>query len=113
MKTNKANANTRKNTKTSKGKNQNPVNAETTALQPQEMTAADEQPIVENDANKTAETASAEIVGEGAADVSAPEPACEPEMRLRQRMPLPLHCFRRTHRPRRSGQFPERQCLPC
>ena len=45
------------------------------------MTAADEQPIVENDANKTAETASAEIVGEGAADVSAPEPACEPEMR--------------------------------
>lgn len=81
MKTNKANANTRKNTKTSKGKNQNPVNAETTALQPQEMTAADEQPIVENDANKTAETASAEIVGEGAADVSAPEPACEPEMR--------------------------------
>lgn len=63
MKTNKANANTRKNTKTSKGKNQNPVNAETTALQPQEMTAADEQSIVENDANKTAETASAEIVG--------------------------------------------------
>ena len=42
MKTNKANVNTRKNTKTSKGKNQNPVNAETTALQPQEMTAADE-----------------------------------------------------------------------
>ena len=81
MKTNKANANTRKNTKTSKGKNQNPVNAETTALQPQEMTAADEQSIVENDANKTAETASAEIVGEDAADVSAPEPACEPEMR--------------------------------
>ena len=54
MKTNKANANTRKNTKTSKGKNQNPVNAETTALQPQEMTAADERSIVENDATKTA-----------------------------------------------------------
>ena len=74
MKTNKANANTRKNTKTSKGKNQNPVNAETVALQPQEMTAAEGQPIVENDAAKTAETASAEIVGQGAADVSAPTP---------------------------------------
>lgn len=79
MKTNKANVNTRKNTKTSKGNNQNPVNAETAALQPQEMPAAEEQPIVENDAAKTAETASAEIVGQGAADVSAPAPACEPE----------------------------------
>lgn len=79
MKTNKANVNTRKNTKTSKGNNQNPVNAETAALQPQEMTAAEGQPIVENDAAKTAETAFAEIVGQGAADVSAPEPASEPE----------------------------------
>lgn len=74
MKTNKANVNTRKNTKTSKGNNQNPVNAETAALQPQEMTAAEGQPIVENDAAKTAETAFAEIVGQGAADVSAPTP---------------------------------------
>lgn len=79
MKTNKANANTRKNTKTSKGKIQNPANVETAALQSQEVTAAEEQPIVEDDAVKTAETASAEIVGQGAADVSAPAPASEPE----------------------------------
>ncbi|WP_440200813.1 ParB/RepB/Spo0J family partition protein [Alistipes shahii] len=79
MKTNKANANTRKNTKTSKGKTQNPANVETAALQSQEMTAAEEQPIVEDDAVKTAETASAEMVGQGAADDSAPAPASEPE----------------------------------
>ena len=79
MKTNKANANTRKNTKTSKGKTQNPANVETAALQSQEMTAVEEQSIVEDDAVKMAETASAEIVGQGAADVSAPAPASEPE----------------------------------
>lgn len=76
MKTNKANANTRKNTKAAKVKNQNPANAETAALQPQEITAEAEQPIAEIE---TAETASAEMLEQGAADVSATEHVSEPQ----------------------------------
>lgn len=68
MKTNKANANTRKNTKTAKGENQNPVNVETTALQPQELGTEE---------SETTETASTEMMGAGVTDIPAPAPAPE------------------------------------